>query len=82
MSRFAKLVASVAAVGVLVVLITPVADELPCTARHRVPFMPYVSLIVTSVLARPILSYAQSPAGVVKVFSGTTLLSLTCTLLC
>jgi hypothetical protein len=81
MSRVAKFVALLAAVGILVVLITPVPDELPCTA-HRAPLALALSLNLISVLVQPIFPSPRSVSSTVQSLSGTDLLSFTCTLLC
>jgi hypothetical protein len=82
MSRFAKWVALLAVVGVAVVLITPVADELPCTARHGAPLVFALSLNAISVLVSQMLPVRPAAFGAVPCSSGTDFLSFACTFLC
>jgi hypothetical protein len=82
MSRLAKCVALLAAFGVLVVLLTPIADELPCTTWHaQVAFAVSLNTISTLVLAI-FLPETRSGLEATRSFSGTDLLSFTCTRLC
>jgi hypothetical protein len=82
MSSPAKFVAIIAAVGVLVVLITPAPDELPCTASHKAHLAPAHSVNAISVLFQPIFTRVQPIHSAARLFDETDLLSLTCTLLC
>jgi hypothetical protein len=82
MGCFAKYVVILAALSVLVVLITPASDELPCTAMHKSPLAPAFLANVTSVLVPPIrLNYRSVPAAP-RFFGVANVLSLTCTFLC
>jgi len=82
MSRFAKWVALLAVVGVAVVLITPVADELPCTARHGAALAFALSLNAISIVISQVLPVRPPTFVMVPCSSGTDFLSFTCTLLC
>ena len=82
MSPFAKFVAIAAVIGILVVLITPVSDELPCTARHGAPLTLALPLTVISNVAQPIFPNLRPNFAAVQLFSGPDLLYFTCTLLC
>ena len=82
MSRFAKFVALLAVIGILVVLITPVLDELPCTARHGAPLALSLPLTVISSLPQPIFPNPRSSFAAVQLFNGPDLLYFTCKLLC
>jgi len=81
MSTFIKVVALVAAVGIVFVLITPAADELPCTARHGAPL---AFALPISAISVPVMLSQGSPlfGKSVPLFGKNNLLSFTCTLLC
>jgi len=81
MSKFAKCVAIAAAIGVLVVLITPAPDELPCTAGHRHHFNFAVTASSLPLLIQSVINVQLGVAYIAAVRS-TDLLSFTCTLLC
>ena len=82
MSPFTKWVVMLAAVGVLVVLLTPIADELPCTTwRGHVAFAVSLNAVSTLFLAI-FLCETRSGFETTGSFSGTDLLSFTCPLLC
>jgi hypothetical protein len=82
MHAFTKFVAVLAAVGVLVVLVTPVPDELPCTARHGAPPLLSIPLNVISFLVQPILPKVGSAYAPAQMHSGKIFLALGCMLLC
>jgi hypothetical protein len=80
MSQFTQFVALVAVFGVLVVLITPVQDELPCAPLH-VAFIFVLPLVGISTPVQPVSPSLRSNVVEVPLFSGTDLLYFTCTLL-
>ena len=85
MNRFPKLliaaVAIIAAVGILVVLITPAPDELPSTGPHAINklFLPASNPIY---LAHSLIWTARAKIEFAVIYSGVDLLSLACTRLC
>jgi hypothetical protein len=82
MGCFAKYVVILAALSVLVVLITPAPDELPCTAVHKSPLAPAFLGNVTSVLVQPIRLDYPSVLAAPRFFGVTDVLSLKCAFLC
>ena len=56
MSSLCRCVVILAALALLVVLITPVADELPCTAGHK-------STMITALLAAVALPLTPEPSA-------------------
>lgn len=83
MRRFSKTaIALLAALGVLVVLITPAMDELPSTAPHSLHHT--IALSVTSTVFLPNILLHERIHGttLAKLLSGADLLSLNCTRLC
>ena len=82
MYGLSKWVAIVASFAVLVVLITPALDELPCSPRHI-----HCSILVLSSnsllsLFPGIFLRQQRPSSLLAVSGRTDLLSFTCTRLC
>lgn len=82
MGKIAKCVAVLAAFSVLLVLITPAPDELPCTTGHK-------SLLILAVLANATSALMQWTRPIHRpVFAADRFLSvldvrsLTCTFLC
>jgi len=82
MGRFIKIVALLAAVGVLVVLITPAPDELPSTAPHSLHHV--IALSVTSLAFEAKISLHEHvhESHLIRLLSGVDLISLICTRLC
>jgi hypothetical protein len=81
MHRFAQFVAVVACLGILVVLITPVHDELPCMATHGA-FMLVLPLSGISAVVQLASPAPRPNLAEVPLFAGTERLYFTCTLLC
>jgi len=82
MGRFAKYVVILAGLSVLVVLITPAPDELPCTAAHKSSLAPAVLANVPSVLVQPIRLNYRSARVAPRFLDVADVLSLMCTFLC
>lgn len=81
MGRLSRYVVTLAALAVLVVLITPALDELPCTAVHKAPAV--AAFASTPLPLAPLFSTAtQSIAGSDQVVVVDDVLSLTCIFLC
>ena len=82
MSKTFKVIALLAVVGIVFVLITPAADELPCTARHGAPLAFALPLSVISVHVN--LNHGLRLFGTesVPLCGKNKLLFFTCTLLC
>jgi hypothetical protein len=83
MGRFSKTaIALLAALGVLVVLITPAMDELPTTAPHSMHHT--IALSVTSTVFLPKILLQQRIHGTMlaRLVNGADLISLNCTRLC
>lgn len=81
MHRFVHFAALLAVFAVVFVLITPAPDELPCTAPHgKLPVIALSSAVIAIVqlITFALPSIPESAPS----FSGTTLLSFNCTLLC
>lgn len=76
-------VALLAALGVLVVLITPAFDELPSTAPHsqHLPVTLAVS-VVPSLLLHVVFSGLRHEPVSARLVTGSDLLSLNCSRLC
>jgi hypothetical protein len=82
MGRFAKYVVILAGLSILVVLITPTPDELPCTAVHKSSLAPAFLANVPSVLVQPIRLNYRSARVSPRFFDVADVLSLMCTFLC
>jgi len=77
-----KFVVLLAALSVLVVLITPAPDELPCTAGNK-SLQPTVFLANVSAFSVQLLRLHHPPASAAARYLGVAdVLSLTCTFLC
>lgn len=77
-----KFVAVLAAVGVMIVLITPAPDELPCTLGHKLAPLPALLATATVGLVQ-LIGVTQRPAPVAdRLFLAGDVLSLSCTFLC
>jgi hypothetical protein len=74
--------AILAAVGILVVLITPAPDELPSTGPHALNNVVLQSPNVLYLLPSDILSHHGIALGTPLASASIDLLSLTCTRLC
>jgi hypothetical protein len=82
MCRLSKWVAVVASFAVLVILIMPALDELPCSPRHI-----HCSILVLAgnsllPLFRAIFLRLQTPSSLLPVSGQTDLLSFICARLC
>lgn len=75
-------VAITAAIGVLVVLITPAPDELPSTGPHAVNTIFSLALNPIYPPSNEVCSGARPESGITTPLGGVDLLSLTCTRLC
>jgi hypothetical protein len=83
MRRFSKTaIALLAALGVLVVLITPAMDELPSTAPHSLHHIIALSVSSAAFLPKILLHERIHGTTLAKLLSGADLLSLNCTRLC
>jgi hypothetical protein len=82
MCRLSKCVAVLASFAVLVILVTPAPDELPCFPRHIHCFV--LILVSNSLLSlfEAILLRLQKPSCLLPVSGRTDLLAFTCTRLC
>jgi len=81
MGSVSRYVVAFVALAVLVVLITPALDELPCTAVHKSPVL--ASVTSAPLVFLPVLSAATQPiAGVKRAVIVDDVRSLTCTFLC
>jgi len=79
--RFVQIAVVMAVFAVVFVLITPAPDELPCTAAHgKLPVVVVPSAVISIVQLIP-FGLPSTPKSVPS-SSGTSLLSLMCTLLC
>jgi hypothetical protein len=81
-SRLAKFVAIVAALGLLWVLITPALDELPSTTGHRTFSVLALTASAQPVTVQPALSSFGLLSGVNPSFPVVDVLSLTCAFIC
>jgi hypothetical protein len=77
-----KCVVILAALSVLVVLITPALDELPCTAACKSLQPPAFVGNVSAVLVPPIRLASRLSPVAVRFFGVTDVLALTCIFLC
>jgi hypothetical protein len=83
MGRFSKTaIALLAALGVLVVLITPAMDELPSTAPHSLHHTIALSVSGATLLPKILLHERLHETTLARLLSGTDLISLNCTRLC
>jgi hypothetical protein len=81
-SRLAKFVAIVAALGLLWVLITPALDELPSTTGHRTFSVLALTASAQPVTVQPALSSFGLLSAVNPSFAVVDMLSLTCAFIC
>lgn len=82
MGSAVKCVVILAALSVLVVLITPAPDELPCTAGCK-SLQPTAFVgSVSAVLVPPARVQSRLAAAPVRFFGVTDVLALTCIFLC
>jgi hypothetical protein len=77
-----KYVVFLAALSLLVVLITPAPDELPCTAGFKSPQSPAFLASVSSIVVQPVLVPEQLIPAASRFFGVAHTLSLTCSFLC
>ena len=81
MGSFSRYVVVCAALAVLVVLMTPALDELPCTAVHKP--ITSTAIVSTPLLLLPALSTAiPSIEGIKRLITVDNVRSVTCTFLC
>lgn len=81
MGSFGKCVAIFAGLSVLVVLITPAPDELPCTSGHKPPLSVASLANVMAAHVHPCSPYRFAPPAALC-FGTAAMLSLICSLLC
>jgi hypothetical protein len=74
--------AAIAAIGVLVVLITPAPDELPSTGPHALNTAFSLASNPIYPPSNEVCSGARLESGLTTPLGGVDLLSLTCTRLC
>jgi hypothetical protein len=82
MSSLSRYVVVFAALAVLMVLITPALDELPCTAGHKSPVLVAMPLSAPLPVSTESSSNSQSASGIDPVLVVEDVHSLTCTFLC
>ena len=82
MGSVVKYVVFLAALSVLVVLITPALDELPCTAGYKSPQPAPFAASLTSVLLQPVRLNDRPAPAATRFFGVVDVLSRTCTFLC
>jgi len=82
MNRSFRYAAVLAAIGVLVVLVTPALDELPCTTAHKLPIFFSFVVVVAFFSVLPLLSPIRAAVAAHTILPATDLLSFTCVRLC
>jgi hypothetical protein len=83
MGRFPKsAIALLAALGVLVVLITPAFDELPSTAPHTMHHTITLSVSIVPLLLHTAFHGPIHETETAKLLGGADLICLNCTRLC
>ena len=82
MNQAVKIVATVAAICVLTVLITPAFDELPSTVPHIFHEAIALPIALGSQVLRMTSATPQPDTTAARILSGADLLTLTCTRLC
>lgn len=78
----ARFMAVLVAVSVMIVLITPASDELPCTVGHRLVLLTAFLATATSGFWRPTRITHWPAAAADRLSRVADVLSLSCTLLC
>ena len=78
----AKFVAVLVAVSVMIVLITPAPDELPCTVGHKLAPLQALLAMATADLLQPITVIHRDVPAANRFFGVADVLSLSCSLLC
>ena len=80
MGSLSRCVVAFAALAILVVLITPALDELPCTAVHKSPVLTAVAS--TPLLLLPLFSATHPIVGMRRAVIVDAMRSLSCVFLC
>jgi hypothetical protein len=81
-NTLSKIFATVAAIAVLTVLITPAMDELPSTAPHASQMTVVLYIAAIPLILPQFFPALQWPTRSLRLSGGIDLISLTCTRLC